>query len=373
MMERMNKTLGSLLLICALGLSTAHADTLDDSIHSAADALGGLVQESGQFTYQVSLDGKPPERDYNVLHHAGAIYYLGLYLRQFPGAIGSESIRQAIVRASRFLVEKSIHPVPERGRALMAVFSLPALSKSNDNDAMLGSSSLGVLALLASEEAQPGSVNSKLIRQVGDFLLFLQKKDGDFYDGYVPEQGGRQDKWHSVLYPGEAILALTALYRWDHNRKWLNAARRGLIYRAKSGDGKSGGALLDNWSMKAAAELWKIPGALSPADQSLLIPYTVRVCQADLNWQTQLQTSVAAGRLEGLAAALSYIPNTLPGLRRMLRAKADEDVAFLLKAQVPSGKYKGMIPETPGGVFVQIDIIWHALNGLMEYRAIAAP
>ena len=65
------------------------------------------------------------------------------------------------------------------------------------------------------ERTMPGTTPVEFLRRLGNFLLFMQNKDGGFYSKFIPEKGGRDDSWTSLYYPGEAALGLIMLSEKD--------------------------------------------------------------------------------------------------------------------------------------------------------------
>jgi len=76
-----------------------------------------------------------------------------------------------------------------------------------------------------------------------------------------------------------------------------------------------------------------------------------------------------ATRLEGLLAALEFLPDDGSGLRQEIEAAVGSAAAFLLRAQIRAGAYAGGVPTSMPGVSaaiarlsdVRIDYVQHAL------------
>ena len=141
----------------------------------------GRIQEDGKFIYISGTEGGAVrEMKYNLLRHAGAVYALAIFDQHFP----SEHARDLIVRATKFLVDKSVRSV-EQGD-LKAIFAVPELThKSGDPVAPLGGTGLGLSAILMTETLAKGSTDPATIRSLGEFLLSMQKPDGEFYSKYT--------------------------------------------------------------------------------------------------------------------------------------------------------------------------------------------
>ena len=93
------------------------------------------------------------------------------------------------------------------------------------------------------------------------------------------------------------------------------------------------------------------------------------------------RTAPTATRMEGLLAALEFLPNDATGRRARIEAAVDRGIAFLLRAQITSGPYAGGMPEAmpgarsimfradPGASDIRIDYVQHALSAWLRYQA----
>jgi hypothetical protein len=92
------------------------------------------------------------------------------------------------------------------------------------------------------------------------------------------------------------------------------------------------------------------------------------------------RTCPTATRLEGLIAALSYLPEENLPLRHSMRSAIDSGIAFLLRSQVKEGPCAGGIPrkltaagkQDPGrrDGEIRIDYVQHALSAMIAYEAL---
>jgi RHS repeat-associated protein len=230
----------------------------------------------------------------------------------------------AMVRASAFLRQNYIGPGVRPGQ--LAIWSEPLAEqpKSRQHDAELGATGLGLVALAEARHAEPKAVPLEDLEALGRFLLFLQKDDGSFVNKYRAESGPVQD-WESLYYPGEAALAFVSLYEADHSREWLMAAGKALSFLAKNRAGRSI-VPADHWALIATAKL--IPycdqSSCPGASREELIQHAIQVCNSILREQFRGSAAVgiagafdpdgrtapAAARLEGLLAALEFLPKT---------------------------------------------------------------
>ena len=245
-------------------LGSSRAQLLDRrEVYQAAAHRSGhyLVTHQGpdgRFNYQYFpyLDEikQPPDNRYSIPRHAGAIYGLSMLYKDRA----DPSYRNAAEQAIKWLIRYSL---PECGGWSPARTCIPKISKI-DQIAKLGDSALSALAVLSYLESleqhgeSPPRYAERLAEGLVEFLLSMQRADGDFYhkkllydDSVVPHQ-------RSMFASEQAAFALVlAAKRWPEG-PWRLAAERALdaLTIAKyEGDFLSGffyGA--DHWTCLAA-------------------------------------------------------------------------------------------------------------------------
>jgi len=325
---------------------------LERGIELATDYMVRACDEQGHFKYLVHLD---PEvkiyPEYNIVRHVGAMMGLAV-AHQFKPA---ESTKQALLRADRFLKEKCVGPV-EGHPDLLAVWSRPDVTMvKHDLQAKLGGTGLGLVALAYLEAIQPGTTSRQDLRKLANFLLFMQKENGDFHANYVPAEGGYVDLVGGWMFSSEAALGLLMLYELDPDRRWLNAAEKAIYYL-----GESQVDLVptypDQWVLQAGRR-WVPLVKDSPFNKSRqqIMSHLTRTCQDMLADQRALEkdpriagcfaragiTCSTGTCLEGLLNAWSCLPEEERLLKQQILEGADAGVDFLLKSQIRHGPYAG--------------------------------
>jgi hypothetical protein len=349
------------------------------AIATAADYLVHTCGPDGRFVYRVDFRTGRVAATYNVVRHAGAMYALAM-LYDYEG---DSRASNALLRAAAFLRYNYVGP-GIRPKQLV-VWSHPL---SQPSDAELGATGLGLVALTAAHKVDPDSVRVDQLEGLGRFLLFLQRNDGSFVSKYSTETGTVSDR-ESLYYPGEAALGLISLYEADRDRRWLNAAARGLSYLAKSRVGLSA-VPADHWALIATAKLLPYCEKVAcPVSRKELVQHAIQVCNSILREQIADparpvldgafdpygRTAPAATRLEGLLAALEFLPGEQAALREQIETAATRGVSFLLRAQITSGPYAGGVP---GAVIagakdasaIRIDYVQHTLCAWLRYQAL---
>jgi hypothetical protein len=377
-------------------LMSANVNRLDHAIISAAQVLRNSILPSGQFVYRHKLSqGLEISGSYNIVRHAGAIYSLVMFESDFP----SPENRAAIANTSRFLISSSMRPVEsESGKHLAAIFSMPELThKDKLFEASLGGSALGLVALLGAEKVDAKTISLEQLRSLARFIVSMQLPNGSFYSKYIPGQG-RDEKFQSLYYPGEAILSLIMMYQRDPDPAWLSAALSGMRYlalvRKAALDVPS-----DNWALVATEELVR-SGQLAESDRAVFMQHALQVARRNTGDQihdtnsalygcftADGRTTPTATHLEGLLAAATYLPaNLMTGDQAdQIMTSIDSGIQFLLDSQQTSGPYEGAIPMAnlnalaklqkepiKNASVVRIDYVQHALSAFLRYRHIAS-
>lgn len=367
---------------------------LIDSINDAADYLVRNCDANGRFNYLVNPGSNADSSEkYNVLRHAGTIYALAMYQDVFPHPEVARTIRQS----AKYLHDNAIRPV-EGQDDMSAVWSDPEITGKNAPiAAKLGGAGLALLALVSADDVLPGLLDLNLAREIGNFIIFMQKSDGRFYSKYFQQTKCRDDAWTSLYYPGEAALGLLMLYRKDPHDKWLQAAHDAIVGMAELR------RLInrydpDHWALLATAELLPYYDKIKkPVPRELLIQHAVRICELMLanppdypagspefgSFMEDGATCPTAIRLEGLISALSFLPEGNAELREAIAVRVSHGVQFMMNSQVKSGVNRGGIPRAsrvlPEGhpqysekfnaraAEIRIDYVQHALSGFIKY------
>ncbi len=356
-------------------------DQISRAILLSAGYLERACGSDGKFVYEVNINTGRKSDSYNIVRHAGAMYALAMLNRAHPDPQAVD----AMARAAAFLRQNYSGPGVRPGQ--LAVWSEPLAeqSRSQQHDAELGATGLGLVALAEVRHVEPKAVPLEELQSLGRFLLFLQKGDGSFVNKYRAESGPVQD-WESLYYPGEAALGFVSLYEADHSREWLIAAGKALSFLAKSRAGHSA-VPADHWALIATARLLPYcdQSSCPASSRDELIQHAVQICTSILHEQFRGSaavgiagafdpegwTSATATRLEGLLAALEFLPKD--ELRTKIEAATTRAIAFLLRMQIGSGPYSGGMP----GAFatrvldsskIRIDYVQHAVCAWMRYQ-----
>ena len=371
------------------------AAILDEAIERSSEFLIRQCKKDGQFVYWINLDPElSPAPRYNIVRHAGTVYSLAMSHQHRP----SREKRDAVLRAVEFLKREAMAPVPGH-EDLTAVWSRPEMNQVDTPvNCKLGGAGLGLVALVSTEEIATGTTSLDELRSLGRFLVFMQASDGNFYSKYDPARGGRRELGCSLYYPGEVALGLVMLYEKDPNPLWLETAAKGIAYLARRRAGKRE-VEADHWVLLATARLLPLFDECPdpPLSREEVLQHARQICQSMLaakpDWPENAlehgcftdggRTCPTATRVEGLMAALHFLPEEDAELRKRITQAVSDAVAFLLRSQVREGRHAGAIPRMVRPLpkdhprykasshdrmtEVRIDYVQHAMSGMIEY------
>ena len=373
---------------------------LAEAVRLSSDYLRRHCDSAGRFVYRRHRDRQPvyDAKTYNLLRHAGAMYALSMdYDRtREPGT------RETLGRAAGYL-RSFVAPVPNTFGAL-AVWTDPGkLGKKNPDQplyAKLGGTGLGLVALVGVERIQAETIPVSEARALGRFLLFMQTPEGRFFSKYAKGTGVDRE-WVSLYYPGEAVLGLLMLHDLDPDPAWLDAAARGMACLAR--ERRNGRHVpADHWALIATAKLIrKYDQVVSPpCTRDALVQHAVQLVNVILAEQKtgavddavrgsfldDARTTPTAIRLEGLLAALTFIPSEMADLRSRTRSACHSGMQFLLRTRIRAGDLRGGVPRAARPLpsseaaaefnrrvgEVRIDYVQHALSAMILYRELMA-
>ena len=351
---------------------------IEQAIERATGYLERACGPDGKFAYKVDILTGRERSSYDIIRHEGAIYALAMSNRAHPDPRTVE----IMTRAATFLRENYIGPGVRPDQ--LVVWSKPLDTAPDRQYAELGGAGLGLVGLAAIRQIDPRLVPISNLQALGRFILFLQRDDGGFVDKYSKSSGSVAG-WESLYYPGEAALGLIALYEADHSSQWLVAAAKALSHLAKIRIGAST-VPADHWALIATARLLPYIDRVHPAvSRDELVRHAIQICNSILRDQfkgsapigldgafdPEGRTAPAATRLEGLLAAMEFLPEG--ELRAKVERSADRGVAFLLRAQIVSGTQVGGLPgaivtRAHDSSAIRIDYVQHALCAWLRYE-----
>jgi hypothetical protein len=307
----------------------------------------------------------------------------------------SVDMELAISEVVKFARNEFLAQLPQ-DQKMMAMWSTPEYERHiSENQAKLGGAGLGIVALSQLYKLDPNPEILEEMKAMGNFIVFMQKDNGSFYSKYIPGKGGRNDEFHSLYYPGEAILGLITLYEYDKSGQWLATAIQGIRYLAnlrKDQQEVPG----DHWALIASKQLLKSQRIREDSElKKLIINHAIQICKSLMTEQVTDTnkpdiygaysyvgaTTSSSTALEGLIASLHFIPREMD-IHHEIELSVNICIDFLLRAQIKEGVYSGAFQYAIGfytgkrkdvkafnklKTSVRIDYVQHALSALIQY------
>lgn len=357
---------------------------LDNSILLSIEYLSKNTLPSGRFVYNsnVNPEIKYSNVRYNALRHAGTLYSMYLcekYLHNY-------TLQEKRYQASEYFVKRYIKEVLSNKYAVVSDVKEEKLASPQ---AKLGGSGLALIGL--SNLYPDGKIDLKILRGLGDFIIYMQKPDGSFYSKYLVDEVKKDEEFVSLYYPGEACLGLLYLNEVDPQKKWVQAAKKGLLYLADLRKDKGRNVPFDHWAMLATRKLFETPdNGLTVGEKMLLQKHAEQMADSMLYKQrTDLSDIYRGGFKENVRlcsigtimegfVGIYYVTDNEELKKNILKALA-LGTEFLSRYQVKEDLSKGGIPTSAywklpdaedKAKVIRIDNVQHVLSAWITYMQI---
>ena len=383
--SRLLLTVCILFFIAGRAFPQERAD-FDHAIHLAAKYIAENTNAEGRLAYERHPAVRMSPVRYNVLRHAGTIYAVRLYAQKYPEAPTFHAVQ---LRLAEYLLT---HYLREISGGMYTIASKPEEESLPEPQAKLGAAGLALIGL--SDLAAEGKADLKILRGLGDFLLFMQKKDGSFHSKYLYSVRDVDPEFHSLYYPGEAALGLLCLHDADPQEKWLLGAKRALLYLAELRKDQRPVREFDHWAMLATEKLLAKPeNSLTSEEKARLVFHARQMAEKILPTQIREPGSPEDGsmggnirpcsngtKMEGLAAIWNILREEDPRYAEEILNALERLGRFLAEAQIQDGPLRGGIPASADWrrprkkpsrkEVVRIDNVQHIMSGWIQYEKI---
>lgn len=353
--------------------------TVRRAVVRAADYVLRQLRPDGRFhyIYYPLADQHDLGADYSLPRHAGTTWFLSLAYHKLK----EKRFRDAAQRAIEYLAARAV-PLYCRRANFACVGS--------NSYADLGSAGLAVVAIMQYQEATGDRRYESLGRNLGEFIISMQKPNGDFCHQYYPKARRKNCKEILLYYSGEAALALARLRQVTQDVRYVAPLRRALDFLVGAKYDFFLGQFFiseDHWTCIAAE-------AAHPAVQR---PEYLEFCRefARLNRRTQIQRDEALGDLwGGFGITPFFIPHNTPvgsrseanvatyllsqhlgrpdplvldTVRRAMRYLVDQQIRPESAYLLPNPKAAvGGLTQTPIRAQIRIDYVQHAAAAMVR-------
>ncbi len=353
---------------------------IHNSIVYALYYVSENMLDNGRFIYIRNLKDKYNinKNAYNTTNHARMLYSLYLCERE----LNLQGLAQKRRESAKYFVNEYVKSI---GFGRYAVISKPNEENIKCEQAKLTATAM---ALVAFSDLRPEKIiPDEIFEGMGQFLLFMQMKNGQFYNFYDIENGGISDSYN-LSYTGDAPLGLLYLYEFNAKRKWLEGAKKGLLFLAKMRKNQKE-VQFDYNSMLATEKLFKTPdNGLTDEEKNLLILHLIKMVEQVIPKQIVNKEERYYGALvdnikplniacivEGLIATYNCVDDDI--LKMRIMKTIDTGIKFLRLSQIQKGPLKGGFPNSADwrelGVpktasIVKMDTVQHALAACIKFQ-----
>ena len=348
---------------------------IEEALFLAGEYFKNAVKEDGSFVYEYFPPTDEENPQYNMLRHAGTVYAMV----ELYEMTKDKALLQKIQKTISFLLGNLKSVQVKDQNVLVAI----------DKDSIkLGGNALAILALAKYMDVVKTREYLEIVQKLARWIQLTQSPEGRFLIHKQVFSTQEISDFVSGFYPGEAIYALTLLYKIDKNKEWLDTAQKAAQYLIEVRDGGKSTAQLDHdhWLLYGLNELYR----LSP--QKIYYEHALKITQAILSSQRKDPLDDEAGsfnkpayststatRIEGLSATYQLVRDF--GTKKEMEPIFDGirlGIKFLLKNQVTKEMAKqrkwparavGGFQESSDIPNIRIDCVQHNVSSLLgAYR-----
>ena len=345
---------------------------LIDAAIQGGKYLTRSVKANGKFVYLYLPKTSREKNDYNLVRHAGTIFSM---LQLFM-----ETKDTSLLEKSRLALNYFNNTIKKLKTPHGTYYCSVGNGYTN-----LGANALGAIAHLYYYQITKDISYLKTAEQLGNWIEMAQNKSGEFdiQKQYYP--GGEVTDFRSQYYPGEALLALTLLYKADGKENWLDLAEKGAKYIIQIRDGSKAKPELehDHWLLYALNELYR------HRPNKLYFDHAMKIASAIINMQrvnaelrdwtgsfyTPPRSTPTATRMEGLTAAYRLTKDYGNAeMQQKIRTALERGIKFQLQTQFEpvSAMYLEYPQRVLGGFKssltnykIRIDYVQHNISSLL--------
>ena len=329
--------------------------------------IANHIQDDGSFDYKYYPDrDEISMHDYAWTRHSGAVYALfELYQRE------KDELMLSRGKLALEFLSKRIVPCKPSGMCM----------RESGSSGSIGGSGLCLMALAAYQRATEDKTYLERMHQLASWILTQQREDGSFQDHNVDIKTGELEDHRNPYGLAEALLALMQLYKTEADKKYLNAATKGLH------------ALMDPDTDTAAMSHWLGPTLRLAYDftpDQLYVDYAMRILHGlksslstpfcGVSTEDCMMPNAAACRTDGTTALWALLQASHNANASLVLKTLEPFLSYVMQSHISSAKAERF--RNPalalGGLMsadikrrVRIDDVQHASTALLAYAETA--
>ena len=198
---------------------TVNRAQVQQAVRRAVDYVLRQMKPDGKFhyIYYPLVNNHSPAGEYSIPRHAGTTWFLALGYRKLKDKKVLTAVRLAIDYLGK-------NAVPA------ACKDTPYACVGEGDKVGLGSAALTLVAITEYQVATGDRRFEPLARRLGEFILWMQKPNGDFCHQYSPASKQKHCDDIMLYYSGEASLALAKLYQITKDKKYVKPLERAMDF-----------------------------------------------------------------------------------------------------------------------------------------------
>jgi hypothetical protein len=233
------------------------ADALREAALEGGRYLVAHLGPNGRYVYNHNLNtgvATDPMRpgEYSIPRHAGTTYFLAELYRFTKEPFLREPIERAFAHMDFLVGQSKCHGELPNGEPYSCVID------RGEQVAAMGSTALAVVALAEYHRATGDPRYLELTTRLANWILFMQRPDGTFRHRFDVRTKTPNEKIKDLYYSGEAALALARMHVITGDRKYADAAGKGLDQLVHAYDFFLGGFFYgeEHWTCIASEAVW---------------------------------------------------------------------------------------------------------------------
>lgn len=351
---------------------------LFEAVRLAGNYLVNAVNEQGRFCYSYNPQRDKETTSYNILRHAGTVYAMFDLYKDTKDQILFDKSYCALQYLLQQINEQKIN-----GELISCLV---------ENDFVkLEGNALAILALANYTEITNNKQYIPVMQQLANWIKLSQDDSGKFNVHKQIFSTGMNTSFSSEYYPGEAIFALSRLYKIDTNVQWLKVTEKAADFLINSRDK---GVTLeqqihDHWLLYGLSELYAINPKERYLNHALKISKAIFLKQHKQpkypDWQGGFYdppcSTPTAIRAEGLCAIYPMIKaqGQLEDAQMIFKC-IEEAIRFQLQTQfLPESVMYFKNPKRALGGFhnsltnfeIRIDYVQHNISAILGFYHIS--
>lgn len=353
-----------------------------NEINLSMDYIGRNILKNGRFQYRRNIDSgiKYNNKIYNSLRHAGVLY--SMYMYEKSGY--TDKYKELRYKASEYFIGRYVKKLD---KIRYVVVSSPKEEQINMPIAKTGAAGVALCAL--SNLYNDKKIDLKVLQGLGEFLLSMTDDNGKVYAYYDLEAARIDEQAEAVFYAGEAALGLLNLYEINSEQKWLEAAKKIILYLAQTRKDMDMDTPFDHWSILAIEEMIRKnlltldeKRIMSNFVQQMLIPViSAQITNKNNSYFGAFKENIRPGSIgtimEGLSAGYFCVDNE--EFKELIYKSLSIGCLFLNRVQVKTGEQAGGVPNSanwvragvsPNASVIRIDNIQHVMLGWLKFQEI---